>query len=147
MRWYWAPCNVAMHPLKRIGSGKRQAAGQHLVKRDPERVQVDSRIDRSVHPSGLFGSHVRQRSGDELGKLGALALAPKAGSDPKADEPDLTRRGIDENIGRPQILVNELPLVQPAECCCETDGEAQELRHLHRSQNGSIESFAARTSS
>ena len=46
---------------------------------------------------------------------------------PKADEPDLTRRGIDQNIGRLQILVNQLLFVQPAKCCCETDGEAQEL--------------------
>ena len=62
-------------------------------------------------------------------------LTPKAGSDPKAHEPDLTRRGIHQNIGRLHILVNHLSFVQTAERRCETDSEAQKLRHLHRARN------------
>src|SRR3989442_4981437 len=62
----------------------------------------------------------------------------------KAHEPDLTRRGINQNIGRLHVLVNQLTFVQPAECGCETDGEAQEPRHFHRAWKESIESFAAR---
>ena len=118
--------------------------GQHLVKRDAERVEIAPGIDRAVHSPGLFGRHVGECSGDELGRFGRLALARKARSDPEARQPDLTRRGIDQNIGRLDVLVDQLLLVQPAECRCETDGEAQELRHLHRSRKESIESLAAR---
>jgi hypothetical protein len=57
----------------------------------------------------------KKRSCDELGRFGGLVLAPKAGSDPRALEPDLTRHGINQKIGRLHILVNQLPFVQPAE--------------------------------
>src|SRR5215472_9698414 len=115
------PCDVTMYPFKRIGSCERQVTGQHLVKRDAEGIEVASRVDRAIHSPGLFRSHVRKCSGDELGRFGGLMLAPKAGGDPKAHEPDLTRRGINQNIGRLHVLVNQLPFVQPAECRCETD--------------------------
>src|SRR5216684_2825294 len=37
--------------------------------------------------------------GDEVGRFGSLELAQKARSDPKAHVPDLTCRGINQNIG------------------------------------------------
>src|SRR6266851_9805115 len=43
---------------------------------------------------------------------------------PETHQPDLTRRGIHQNIGRFNILMNQLPPVQPAQCRCEADGEA-----------------------
>ena len=58
---------------------------------------------------------------------------------PEAHEPSLTRRGINENIRRLHVLVDQPLLVQPAECGCDTDSEAQEPRHLHRPWKESIE--------
>ena len=58
------------------------------------------------------------------GGSGGLVLAPKAGSDPKAHEPDLAGRGINQHIRRLHIFVDQLPFVQAAECCCEADSEA-----------------------
>src|SRR6266566_9303735 len=49
-----------------------------------------------------------------------------------------TRRGIHQNIGRLCFLMNQLPFVQPAECRCETEGEAQELSDLHWPRKESI---------
>jgi len=40
--------------------------------------------------------------------------------------------------------VDQLLLVQPAECGCGTDGEAQEPRHFHRPWKEAIESLTAR---
>ena len=81
------PRDVAMHPFHRIGRGERQDAGQHLVERDAERVEVAAGIDRAVHASGLFGRHVGERPRNRLGRIGRLALARKPRSDAKARQP------------------------------------------------------------
>ncbi|HEX3230750.1 MAG TPA: hypothetical protein VHQ95_17345, partial [Pyrinomonadaceae bacterium] len=49
VRRHGMPRDVAMYPFKRIGSCKRQAAGQHLVKCDAEGIEIASRVDRAVH--------------------------------------------------------------------------------------------------
>jgi hypothetical protein len=59
----------------------------------------------------LFRSHVRKGSGDELGRFGGLVLAPKAGSDPKAHEPDLTGRRVNKDIRGLYVFVDQVSLV------------------------------------
>ncbi len=44
--------------------------------------------------------------------------------DTETHEADLTRRGIHQNIGRLNILMNQLPPVLPAQCRCETESKA-----------------------
>jgi hypothetical protein len=70
-----------------------------------------SGIDRAIHSSGLLGRHVGERSGDELGWFGRLALALKARSDAKTRQPGLSGGGIDDEIGRLEILVDETTLM------------------------------------
>src|SRR6202044_2377990 len=88
--------------------------------------------------------HVGKCSRDELGRLRRLALTRKARSYPRTHEPRLTRPGINKNIRRLHIFVNQPLLVQPSECGCDTNSEAQEPRHLHRPWKESIESLTAR---
>ena len=83
------PRDVAVDPFHRIGRGEWQRAREHLVERDAERVEVAAGIDRAVHPSGLFGRHVGERAGDDLGRLGRLALARKPRGDAEPGQPDL----------------------------------------------------------
>ena len=135
------PCDVGVHEFHRIRSREWKGPGQHFVERHSESIEIAPGIDRAIHPPGLFGSHVRECSGDELGRFGRLALTRKARRNPKTHEPRLTRRGINENIWRLHVLVDQPLLVQPAECGCDTDSEAQELRQLHRSRKQSIESL------
>ena len=72
-------------------------------------------------------------------------LAPKAGSDPKADEPDLTGRGINQNIARLHILAKQLPFMRLPECAfARPTAKPRKLRHLHRPRKESIERFAVR---
>src|SRR5713101_4396702 len=68
-------CDMAVHPLHRIGRGERQGAREHLVERDAERIEVAAGIDRTIHPSGLFGRHVSECS---LRRLGRLSLTRHA---------------------------------------------------------------------
>src|SRR5258706_1389538 len=70
--------NMAVHPLHGVGRGERQRAREHLVERDAERVEVAAGIDRTIHPSGLFGRHVGECTGDSLWRLGRLSLTRHA---------------------------------------------------------------------
>ena len=63
-------------------NGRR--AGEHLIERDAERVEIAAGIDRTIHASGLFGRHVGECARDELGRCGRLALARQARRDAKA---------------------------------------------------------------
>ena len=119
-------CDMAVHPFHRIGSGERETACRHFVQRDTQRVKITARIDGAIHSSGLFRCHVGECSGDELGSLGRLALAGKARSNPKARQPNLTGRGFNQNIGRLDVFVNQMPFVYAAECRCGANGEPQE---------------------
>ena len=136
--------DVAVHPLHRIDGGEWQRAGEHLVERDAQRIEVAASIDRAVHSAGLFGRHVGERAGDGLRRLGRLPLARQARSDPERHESDLTCCWIDQRIGRLHILVNQPSSVQAAEGGCEADGEAQELRRLHRSRQRLLKGVATR---
>src|SRR5689334_16073202 len=71
-------------------------------------------------------------------------LAPEPRSNPKTDKPDLTTGGFNEDVGRLDVLVNQLSIVQPTECTGETNGELQKLRQLHCTGNESLERDASR---
>ena len=49
---------------------------------------------------------------------------------PKPDQPDGAGRGVDEDVGRLDVLVDEAPLVEPAQRGRQADGDAQERRDL-----------------
>ncbi|MNR17884.1 hypothetical protein D3C85_1345750 [compost metagenome] len=67
--------NMAMHPFDRVRGHEWQRAGQHLVQRDAEGIEVAARIDRAVHLAGLLGCHIGERAGDGFGRL-SLAGQP-----------------------------------------------------------------------
>ncbi len=50
-----APRDMAMHQLQRLARLEWQQAGDHLVERDTERIEVAAMVDRSVHTPGLLG--------------------------------------------------------------------------------------------
>ena len=55
------PRDLAVQSLHRIGGTEGQCLRQHLVERDAQRVEITARNDRSVHPAGLFGGHIREK--------------------------------------------------------------------------------------
>src|SRR6202166_940151 len=125
------PCDVAVHQFHRIGCHERKGPGHHFVECHSESIEIAPGIDRAIHSPGLFGSHIGECSGDGLGRTGRLALTQKARCNPKTHEPRLTRSGINENIWRLYVLVDQPLLVQPAEGGCDTDSKPQEAGQLH----------------
>ena len=55
--------DMAVDPPHGVARAERQGAGEHLVEDDAHRIEVAARIDRAVHPAGLFGRHVGERAG------------------------------------------------------------------------------------
>ena len=51
-----------------IGRGEGEPACQQLVESHSQVAEVTPRIDRPVHPAGLFRRHIGARAGDELGR-------------------------------------------------------------------------------
>src|ERR1700726_5276175 len=49
----WMSPDMAVTPFHRIGSDEGKASSQHLVKPDPERIEIAPGIDRTIHSSGL----------------------------------------------------------------------------------------------
>src|SRR3984957_13998507 len=124
--------NVAMHPFHRIGCGEGQFARQHLVEGHAQSVEIAAEIDRPIHPTRLFGGHVGECPGDHLRRRRGLALTWQTRGDAKAYEPDLAGDGVDQNIRRTDVLMDEAALVNLTKRRSDADGEAQKRRNLPR---------------
>src|SRR5262249_34237220 len=74
-------CNVTVHPLHWVRGGKWKRAGEHLVQRDAQRVEIAPVVDRAVHAARLLGSDVSERTADHLRRPAALWLARQSAPD------------------------------------------------------------------
>jgi hypothetical protein len=124
--------DMAVHPLHRIGRGKWKRAGEHLIEGDAKCIQVGSGVDRTIHAPGLLGGHVGKCACDLVGGRRRLPLARTARRKAEAGEPHVSLGTVHQDIGWFDILVYEAALMDPAQACCDLDGEAQEAADLHR---------------
>src|SRR6185295_7921167 len=122
--------DVTVHPLNRFGGGEWQHPRQHLVERHPERVEVTAAVDRTVHASRLFGSHIGQRARDRLGRLRRLSLARKSRGNPEAGQPRLTSCGVDQDVRGLDVFVDDPSSVYLTKCPSKTSGEPQKEAQL-----------------
>ena len=85
---------LAMWPwISSSGSPRleRQAAGQQLVERHAQRVEVGAIVDVAVHPAGLLGRQVRERALEHAGVPELLMLGRQPRGDAEVDERDRSR--------------------------------------------------------
>ena len=135
---------MAVHPFHRIGRREGQNAREHLVQRDAEGVEIAAGVDRAVHPPGLFGCHVGERTGDGLGRLGRLPLAGQARCDAKPGEPHVSIRAVHHDISWLDVFVDEPALMKLAQSRGNSDSQAQEASYLHGPTEQTVERLAAR---
>ena len=76
---------------------KGRGAGEHLVERGAEGIEIAAGIDRAIHPPGLLGRHIGERPGNGLGRVGRLPLAGQARREAEAGEPHLSAAEPAEN--------------------------------------------------
>jgi hypothetical protein len=78
----------------------------------------------------LFGSHVGERSGNDLRRRRVLALAWQTRGDAKAGKPGVAVDGIHQNIRRLDVLMDEAALVNLNNRRGDAHREAQKHRNL-----------------
>src|SRR5262245_27483911 len=117
---------MAVHPLHRLSGVEWKVTSKRMIEGDSKRVEVAPRIDRTIHPPGLLRGHVRQRSGDVLGRFDYLALAWKAQRETKPCEACITTVRIDENVGGLDVLVYEPAPMQARHGAGHSNGQLQE---------------------
>ena len=65
-----------------------------------------------VHASGLFGRHIGERAGDELGRCRRLPFARQTRGKAETGQADLSVRAVDQEMGGLQILVHQATRVE-----------------------------------
>ena len=109
------PCDVAVDPLQRVGGGKRERARKHLVQGDAQRVEIAASINRAIHAAGLFGRHVGEGAGNDLGRRGRLAFVWQSRRNAKASEPYVAGV-VDEHVRGLDVFMYQTALMDLAEC-------------------------------
>ncbi len=135
--------DVAIDPLDGIAGPERQGARQHLVEDDAQGVEIGPLVDPAVHPACLLRGHVRQRPLDEPGVLEVLELAGYPGRNPQIGDLHLAGGGVEEQVLRLDVLVDDVVPVQRGERLDQAEGEGEEALERHRPIQEPIERHAA----
>ena len=141
-RGHRLPGDMAMNPFHGIGGRERQRPRQHLVEGDAQGVEIAAGIDRAIHPAGLLRRHIGKAAGNDLGRRRRLALARQPGGDAEARQADIAG-GVDEQVFRLDVLMDEAAPMQLSERRRQRDGEAEESRQLKRLAQHPLEGIAA----
>ena len=121
------PRDMGVDPFRGIRGREGKLAGEHLVERDAEGVEVAPRVDRPVHLASLLGRHIGKRAGD--GRWAPL-LPEHPRGDAEPGQPCLARADIDQDMRRLDILVHDALLMKLAQCGGDADGHAQEVSQV-----------------
>src|ERR1700704_1823233 len=130
---------MAMYPFHCVDSIERKAARQHLVEGDTERVEIATRVNRSIHSARLLRGHVGKCPGNELWGSGCLPFARDTRRHSKAREPGRSIAAVHQNIGGLNVLVDQTSLVHLADDCSDIDSKAQEPLNCQRRIQGAAE--------
>ena len=135
---------MGVHQRGRVGDLEGRDAGQHLVERGAQRVQVAARVDRAVHAAGLLRCHVAQRAGDDVRRRRARLLARQRRSQAEAGEPGPRRGHVDEEVAGLDVLVDQAARMQLPERRGHADGHAQGRAHRPRPAHAARQQLAPR---
>ena len=131
--------DMAMDQLYGIGRREGRRAREHFIEGGAQGVEVAARIDRPVHPPGLFRRHIGERPGDHLRRLGAVLLARQAGGDSETGEADAVPVLTHQDVGRLDIFMDEPGRVHPTARGRERDRDMKERRRVQRLADHPIE--------
>ena len=132
-----------MHPFHRLGGREGQRSRQHFIENDAQRIKIAARIDRAVHPPGLFRRHVSERPGDPLRRRRCLPFMRQAGGDAKPGQPHAAAGLVHQDVRRLQIFMDQAARVCLADGGRERDGKAQKGIDGQRRADHAVERPAA----
>ena len=117
-----------MHQLEGIVRAEREHAGDQLVERDSERVEICPPIERTIHASRLLGRHVGQGSFQALAPPGPPILQRQVGGRGELDQPNRARAGVTKEVVRSDVLVDDVMSVHGLDRLGHGDGHVEEAR-------------------
>ena len=110
-----------------VSFGERRRAGEHLVERRSERVQIRSPVDRQARAAGLFRRHVGQRAFEPPG----IAVLHGEGRKGSRDGEIAKRCGralrVPDDVAGLDVTMNDPGTVHPRHRVRKLDGDVQEL--------------------
>jgi hypothetical protein len=115
-----------VHPTHGIRRGERQRAGQELEASDAQGVVVSTVVEVAIHPSGLLGRHIRERALLRARVVDVLMLVRALDRGVEVDQLHLARAGIDQDISRLDVLVDDVLCMQDTERTRDRRGHTEE---------------------
>jgi hypothetical protein len=97
--------DVGVDQLHRVDRVERRRAGQHLVVRRAERVEVAAVVDGSVHATGLLGGEVGEAALEHLEHPEVALLLGEDRRDAEVRERDAPEVGVDDDVVGLDVLV------------------------------------------
>ena len=107
---------------------KRALAGEHFVEGGAQGIKIGAVIHGSVHAPGLFRGHVGESSFQNIGIQDGRRFPGQFSGDAKINDFDFIRNGIPHDIGRIDILVHDVLLMNLTQDFGHADGELKEMR-------------------
>ena len=137
------PGDMAMHPFHRLGGCEGQRPRQQLIENDAQGIKIAARIDRAVHPPGLFRRHVSERAGDPLRRRRFLPVMRQAGGDAKPGQPHAAAGPVHQDVRRFQVLMDQAARMRLPDGGRERDGKAQKGINGQKRADHAVERPAA----
>jgi len=97
---------MRVNQFHRVVRLEGQAARQHLIKGDAQRIKIAAIIERLIHASGLFGRHVGERALHPLQTLGDGRFARQLRSDAEIAQLQLSGLRVDKDVVGLDVFVN-----------------------------------------
>src|SRR5512136_58938 len=100
---------MPVNQLQRVVRLEGRDTREHLIQRDPERVQIGAIVARPVQPGGLFRRQIGEHATKEM--CGGWSRRAAGGEDRQAEvaEPHLTRLPVPKDAAWVDVLVNDVP--------------------------------------
>src|SRR5271156_4879826 len=108
-----------MHPLREVRSVEWQRTSEQLIEGDTDRVEITSRVDRTVHPPRLLGRHVCRGAAHREGGFRPSTFTRDRGRNRQPGKPHRVGLSVDQDVSGLEILVNEALTMQTP----DRDGE------------------------
>ncbi len=118
---------VGVHPAQGVTGLKGQVAGEHLVERNPQGVKIRAVINGAAHAPGLFGRHVGQGAFELFGGAEMGGFEVELGGNAKVDDRGTQGLGINNDIVRVEVFMNNVGLVESVEALSDRDREGEEI--------------------
>ncbi len=133
-RWHRHAGQVVVGQPQRVTGPERRPAGQRLVQRGTEPVQVRTVVDRPGGAPGLLRRQIRQRAHDLVLVSEGRPFLGEGRRQVEIDQRRTAWRSGQHHVRRGDVPVHDTPAVHGGEDAGEVHGEVHGLQRIERSR-------------